>query len=54
MLLERRWLFGGLFLTTLATLLLEILDSRLLSVLTWYHLAFLAVSMAMLRSGAST
>jgi hypothetical protein len=45
---ERRWLLGGLFLTTLATLLLEVLDSRLLSVLTWYHLAALAVSLAML------
>ena len=41
-------LFAGLFCTTFATLLLEILDSRLLSVLTWYHLSFLAVSLAML------
>jgi SAM-dependent methyltransferase len=39
---------AGLFLVTLATLVLEILDSRLLSVVTWYHLAFLAVSLAML------
>ena len=47
-------LFGGLFLATLATLMLEVLDSRLLSVITWYHLAFLAVSLAMLgmASGA--
>ena len=43
-----RWLTAGLFLVTFATLILEILDSRLLSVLTWYHLAFLAVSLAML------
>jgi hypothetical protein len=43
-----RWLTAGLFLATLATLILEILDARLLSVLTWYHLAFLAVSVAML------
>jgi hypothetical protein len=43
-----RWLYSGLFLATLAALMLEILDSRLLSVLTWYHLAFLAVSLAML------
>jgi hypothetical protein len=41
-------LFAGLFCTTFATLLLEILDGRLLSVLTWYHLSFLAVSLAML------
>ena len=47
-----RWLTAGLFLVTFATLLLEILDSRLLSVLTWYHLAFLAVSLAMLGMAA--
>jgi len=52
MLGERGWLFGGLFLTTLATLMLELLDSRLLSVLTWYHLAALAVSLAMLGMSA--
>src|SRR3954463_10316180 len=45
-------LFAGLFCTTFATLLLEILDSRLLSVLTWYHLSFLAVSLAMLGMAA--
>jgi hypothetical protein len=39
-------------LVTLATLMLEILDSRLLSVLTWYHLAFLTVSLAMLGMAA--
>jgi hypothetical protein len=38
----------GLFLATFATLLLETLDARLLSVLTWYHLSFFAVSLAML------
>jgi hypothetical protein len=43
---------AGLFLVTLATLVLEILDSRLLSVVTWYHLAFLAVSLAMLGMAA--
>ena len=47
-----RWLASGLFLVTLATLMLEILDSRLLSVLTWYHLAFLTVSLAMLGDGS--
>jgi len=41
-------LSAGLFAITFATLLLEILDSRLLSVLTWYHLSFLAISLAML------
>jgi SAM-dependent methyltransferase len=43
-----RWLTAGLFCLTLATLLLETLDARLLSVLTWYHLSFFAVSLAML------
>jgi hypothetical protein len=45
-------LLAGLFLTTLATLMLEVLDTRLLSVITWYHLSFLAVSVAMLGMAA--
>jgi hypothetical protein len=49
-----RWLYAGLFFVTMATLMLEVLDTRLLSVLTWYHLSFVAVSVAMLgmASGA--
>jgi hypothetical protein len=46
------WIPAGLFLTTFATLLIEILSSRLLSVLTWYHLSFFAVSLAMLGMAA--
>lgn len=48
------WLYAGLFLVTMATLMLEVLDTRLLSVLTWYHLSFVAISVAMLgmASGA--
>jgi hypothetical protein len=46
------WLKAGLFFVTLATLMLEVLDTRLLSVLTWYHLSFLAVSVAMLGMAA--
>jgi hypothetical protein len=46
------WLVTGLFFITLATLMLEVLDTRLLSVLTWYHLSFLAVSVAMLGMAA--
>lgn len=42
----------GLFFSTLSTLLLETLDARLLSVLTWYHLSFFAVSLAMLGMAA--
>lgn len=47
-----RWLLAGLFCVTLATLMLEVLDSRLLSVLAWYHLSFLAISVAMLGMAA--
>jgi hypothetical protein len=43
---------AGLFFVTLATLMLEVLDTRLLSVITWYHLSFLAVSVAMLGMAA--
>src|ERR1700742_995637 len=49
---QRFWFLAGLFLTTFATLTLETLDTRLLSVLTWYHLSFLAVSVAMLGMAA--
>jgi hypothetical protein len=42
----------GLFLISSATLLLEILNTRLLSVVTWYHLSFFAVSMAMFGMAA--
>lgn len=42
----------GLFLITCATLLLEILNTRLLSVVTWYHLSFFAVSTAMFGMAA--
>ncbi len=51
---NQRWFLAGLFCTTLSALMLEILDTRLLSVLTWYHLSFFAVSTAMfgLAAGA--
>jgi SAM-dependent methyltransferase len=49
---RRGWFLAGLFLTTLAALALEILDTRLLSVLTWYHLSFFAVSVAMFGMSA--
>ena len=35
----------GLFLVTASTLALEVLATRLLSVLTWYSLAFLVIAM---------
>jgi hypothetical protein len=51
--LSHRALFlAGLFLATLATLLLELINTRLLSVVTWYHLSFFAVSTAMFGMAA--
>jgi len=49
---QRKGFYAGLFLTTLATLLLELLNTRLLSVLTWYHLSFFAISTAMFGMSA--
>ncbi len=37
----------GLLLTSLATLMLELLLTRIFSVTLWYHLAFIAISLAM-------
>jgi Spermine/spermidine synthase domain len=39
--------FAGLFLICLATLMYEILLTRIFSVIMWYHFAFMAVSVAM-------
>jgi hypothetical protein len=39
--------YAGLFLIAMATLMLEILLTRIFSVTLWYHLAFVAVSIAM-------
>ena len=39
--------YTGLFLLTFATLMLEVIQTRLLSVMTWYHLAFFVISAAM-------
>jgi hypothetical protein len=39
--------YAGLFLVTLATLMYEILLTRIFSVTMWYHFAFVAVSVAM-------
>ncbi len=44
----------GLFLITSCTLMLQVIQTRILSVVTWYHLAFFTISMAMfgLTAGA--
>ena len=42
-----RWVYAGLFCVTLATLMHEILLTRIFSVTMWYHFAFMAISIAM-------
>ncbi len=42
------WVYAGVFLIAFATLVFEVTLTRLLSVITWYHLAFFAVATAML------
>ena len=49
---SRSWFLAGLFFTTLVTLCIEILFTRLLSVTLWYHLSFFAVSTAMFGMSA--
>lgn len=46
--------YSGLFLITSCTLMLQVIQTRILSVVAWYHLAFFAISMAMfgLTAGA--
>src|SRR5918999_6250762 len=39
--------YTGLFLITACTLMLQVTQTRILSVVAWYHLAFFAISMAM-------
>jgi hypothetical protein len=42
-----RWIYAGIFLITLSTLMHEILLTRIFSVTMWYHFAFMAISIAM-------
>lgn len=46
--------YSGLFVVTACTLMLQVVQTRILSVVAWYHLAFFAISMAMfgLTAGA--
>lgn len=46
--LARRSTYAGVFLVAAATLVLEILLTRITSVVAWYHLAFFVISLAML------
>ena len=46
--MKRLSLYGGVFLASMATLMLEILVTRITSVVAWYHLAFFVISLGML------
>ena len=43
----KRRIYAGLFMVTLATLLLEIALTRIFSVTMWYHFSFMVISVAM-------
>ena len=45
---RRSWFLGGVFLITSAVLVFQIVQTRVLSVIAWYYLAFFAISVAML------
>jgi hypothetical protein len=45
---NRRWFLLGVFLITFAVLVLQVVQTRILSVISWYYLAFFAISVAML------
>ena len=50
------WFLGGVFLTCMCGLMLQIMETRVLSVIAYYHLAFFAIGVAMLgmTAGALT
>src|SRR5579871_3635017 len=43
-----KFIYAGIFLTSLSTLMFEVLLTRIFSVTMWYHFAFMAISIAML------
>src|SRR3954464_5929753 len=46
--MRRPFVYAGIFAVALATLMLEILLTRITSVIAWYHLAFFVIALAML------
>src|SRR5512145_421159 len=50
---EMRRLGGGIFLLCLATLMYELILTRIFSVLMWYHFASMAISLALFGMGAA-
>jgi hypothetical protein len=53
LLVNRKLLFAGIFLTALSGLVLEVSITRIFSAAIWYHFAFVAVSVALVGLGAS-
>jgi predicted membrane-bound spermidine synthase len=51
--MDRRYLFPGIFLLTTSVLMLELALTRLFSATLYYHLAFFAISLALLGSGSA-
>src|SRR5712671_6644742 len=51
---RRAWFYMALGLVTAATLMLQIIETRIISVVSWYHLAFFVINIAMfgLTAGA--
>ena len=45
---QRSYFLSGVFFITLAVLLFQVIQTRILSVIAWYYLAFFAISVAML------
>jgi hypothetical protein len=43
----KAFFLGGVFLACMCPLMLQVMETRLLSVIAWYYLAFFAISMAM-------
>ena len=43
---RRVWFYLALGLVTAATLMLQIIETRIISVISWYHLAFFIISIA--------
>jgi hypothetical protein len=44
---SKPWFLLGLFLICMCVLMIQIIETRILSVISWYYLAFLSISMAM-------
>jgi hypothetical protein len=45
------WFLLGLYLICMCGLMLQIIETRILSLISWYHLAFFSISMAMFDDG---